>query len=355
MHLFRSSKDIRPSYGAIITNLLTVDTYNSANLTGPGCWAYPDMLEVGVTAPQPPGALHHCATPTVPCEMNETEWQTHFSAWCIVSSPLILGMDLTDSGMLERVWPIITNREVLAINEAWVGDSGRLVSHDNSTTMAPNCGNGKPCEIPRTLVYAKQLPVPVNHSAWGRSAAAVLLVNNDNAKGTVTVDLDTITVLGNCSVSATTTTNPSTAMVGGCAARDAVARLDLSNVTSSRLSATLEPHASQLIVLVSPHLPLPPSPSPAPAPPSPSDANCTWIPGAGLRGGDIKHTNAPTKEACCADCAKLPGCKAACFRPQNHTGPGGAGCHMKNMLSTDPGGQGDSDAVVCVPQKGYHA
>ena len=46
MHLFRTSKDIRPTYGSIITNLLTVDQYNSDGLTGPGCWAYPDMLEV---------------------------------------------------------------------------------------------------------------------------------------------------------------------------------------------------------------------------------------------------------------------------------------------------------------------
>ena len=27
-----------------------------AQVTGPGCWASPDMLEVGVLHPQPPGA-----------------------------------------------------------------------------------------------------------------------------------------------------------------------------------------------------------------------------------------------------------------------------------------------------------
>jgi hypothetical protein len=39
MHLFRTSADIRPTYGAVISNLLTVDKYNAAGLTGPGCWA----------------------------------------------------------------------------------------------------------------------------------------------------------------------------------------------------------------------------------------------------------------------------------------------------------------------------
>lgn len=89
MNLFRTSKDIRPTYGSIVSNLLTVDKFNSGGLTGPGCWAYPDMLEVGVSAPQPPGALHHCKKADVPCEMNATEWTTHFSAWAITSSPLV--------------------------------------------------------------------------------------------------------------------------------------------------------------------------------------------------------------------------------------------------------------------------
>ena len=54
------------------------------------------MLEVGVSAPQPPGAKHHCQTASDSCSLNRTEWQTHFSAWAIVSAPLILGMDLRD-------------------------------------------------------------------------------------------------------------------------------------------------------------------------------------------------------------------------------------------------------------------
>jgi hypothetical protein len=44
------------------------------------------MLEVGVTAPQPPGALHHCASKTDPCQLNPVEWQSHFSAWSINSA-----------------------------------------------------------------------------------------------------------------------------------------------------------------------------------------------------------------------------------------------------------------------------
>eukprot|EP01052_Picozoa_sp_SAG31_P047927 SAG31_NODE_9803_length_1225_cov_1.129663_3_plen_75_part_00 len=73
------------------------------------------MAEVGVSAPQPPGALHHCASKTDPCQLSAIEWQTHFSAWAINSAPLILGMDLRDSQALDAVWPVIANREVLQV------------------------------------------------------------------------------------------------------------------------------------------------------------------------------------------------------------------------------------------------
>ena len=36
MNLFRTSKDIRPTFGSIVSNLLTVDKFNAAGLTGPG-------------------------------------------------------------------------------------------------------------------------------------------------------------------------------------------------------------------------------------------------------------------------------------------------------------------------------
>ena len=36
MNLFRTSKDIRPTFGSIVSNLLTVAKFNAAGLTGPG-------------------------------------------------------------------------------------------------------------------------------------------------------------------------------------------------------------------------------------------------------------------------------------------------------------------------------
>jgi alpha-galactosidase len=67
-----------------------------------------DMLEVGKLA-----------------SFNED--RSHFGAWCIISSPLILGHDLRDTNVTARVWPIIANTEAIAINQAWAGHPGKLV------------------------------------------------------------------------------------------------------------------------------------------------------------------------------------------------------------------------------------
>ena len=58
MHFFRTGLDIRPTHGSVLKGMESVRRYNEEGLTGPGCWAHADMLAVGVTVPQPPGALH---------------------------------------------------------------------------------------------------------------------------------------------------------------------------------------------------------------------------------------------------------------------------------------------------------
>ena len=51
------------------------------------------------------------------------EDRSHFGAWCIVSSPLILSFDLTNADTYTRVWPIISNKEAIQVNQ--VGESIR--------------------------------------------------------------------------------------------------------------------------------------------------------------------------------------------------------------------------------------
>jgi alpha-galactosidase len=75
---------------------------------GPGHWNDPDMLEVGN------GGL----TPT--------ENRSHFSFWALLAAPLIAGNDLRD--MKPEIHDILTNKEVIAVNQDPLGRQGRRVS-----------------------------------------------------------------------------------------------------------------------------------------------------------------------------------------------------------------------------------
>ena len=155
-NMFRSGGDIGPDFANVMSKLQTVINFTDADepISRPGCWwvtrpfadptmnptlnptrpdptrtsnrAYPDMLEVGNfgldTSPLPESASQ--AVREMRAHANElavTESKTHFYAWCIVSSPLILGLDLLDSERVDSVWSIISNTEAIAVNQAWAG------------------------------------------------------------------------------------------------------------------------------------------------------------------------------------------------------------------------------------------
>jgi len=55
------------------------------------------------------------------------ENKVHFGGWCIISSPLILAFNLSDTTRREFVWDIITNKEAIQVNQIWDGHPGRQV------------------------------------------------------------------------------------------------------------------------------------------------------------------------------------------------------------------------------------
>jgi alpha-galactosidase len=75
---------------------------------GPGHWNDPDMLEVGNGG------------------MSTTEYQSHFSLWSMLAAPLIAGNDLKN--MTPEIKDILTNKEVLAVDQDDLGMQGRRVS-----------------------------------------------------------------------------------------------------------------------------------------------------------------------------------------------------------------------------------
>ena len=68
--------------------------------------------------------------------------RAHFGAWCIVSAPLILGLDLTDTATVASIIPFISNPEAIAINQNWAGHPGRLAAeiHPSATDWVHGVG-----------------------------------------------------------------------------------------------------------------------------------------------------------------------------------------------------------------------
>jgi alpha-galactosidase len=77
---------------------------------GPGHWNDPDMLEVGNGG------------------MTTDEYRAHFSLWGILAAPLLAGNDLRD--MKPEIRDILTNKEVIAVNQDPLGRQGRRVRKD---------------------------------------------------------------------------------------------------------------------------------------------------------------------------------------------------------------------------------
>jgi alpha-galactosidase len=59
-------------------------------------------------------------------ELSPTENRSHFSFWALLAAPLMAGNDLRD--MKPEIHDILTNKEVIAVNQDPLGRQGRRVS-----------------------------------------------------------------------------------------------------------------------------------------------------------------------------------------------------------------------------------
>ncbi len=106
---------------------------------GPGHFNDPDMLEVGNG-------------------LTESENRAHFSMWCMIAAPLIAGNDIRN--MSASTTAILTNKEVIAINQDSLGIQAMKVSSKDSleTWLKPlRNGNWAICFLNR-----KNTPQPVD-------------------------------------------------------------------------------------------------------------------------------------------------------------------------------------------------
>jgi alpha-galactosidase len=105
-NLWRTTGDISDNYARMAT--IGFSQAGLARFAGPGHWNDPDMLEVGNGG------------------MNAEEYRTHMSLWAILAAPLLAGNDL--SIMTPETIALLTNREVIAVDQDKLGQQGDRVS-----------------------------------------------------------------------------------------------------------------------------------------------------------------------------------------------------------------------------------
>eukprot|EP00040_Diaphanoeca_grandis_P044837 m.271969 g.271969 ORF g.271969 m.271969 type:complete len:602 (+) comp98455_c0_seq1:225-2030(+) len=164
---YRTSGDSNNAMGTWYNNLQTTIRFQSWDkpVSQPGCWAYPDMLQVGRLGC--PTQTHGCPMPSL---INWTK--AHFAAFCIVSSPLILSIHPSDEN-LNPILDVIGNKQALAINQAWAGHPGTLVR-----TLPPARPNG-PVVPGTSIVTVPCDPTDVTELKWTYDSEKGSIVHTD--------------------------------------------------------------------------------------------------------------------------------------------------------------------------------
>ncbi|KAG9455189.1 hypothetical protein H6P81_008093 [Aristolochia fimbriata] len=103
---WRTTDDINDTWISMTTIADLNDKW--AAYAGPGGWNDPDMLEVGNG-----GMVYH-------------EYRAHFSIWALMKAPLLIGCDVRN--MSVETLEILSNKEVISVNQDVLGVQGRKVS-----------------------------------------------------------------------------------------------------------------------------------------------------------------------------------------------------------------------------------
>jgi alpha-galactosidase len=137
-HLWRTTGDISDRWQSMLD--VADASSRHALVAGPGGWNDPDMLEVGNGG------------------MTAAEYRTHFSLWAIMAAPLIAGNDIRT--MSDTTRDILTNREVIAVDQDSLGVQGWLVAQpapDRQVWMKPLRGGARAV----ALVNRTEVPVEI--------------------------------------------------------------------------------------------------------------------------------------------------------------------------------------------------
>ncbi len=172
---WRTTGDINDSWYSLASNGFSQEKW--AAFGGPGHWNDPDMLVVGYVGWGP--KLH-------PSKLTEDEQYTHISLWSLLSSPLLIGCDMTR--LDDFTLGLLTNDEVLAVDQDAAGKQAAVVSQSEEKVTITRGGRANGAvHFAKTQVWAKEL---------ADGSQAVGLFNLGDEAGPVTVKWGDLKISG---------------------------------------------------------------------------------------------------------------------------------------------------------------
>jgi hypothetical protein len=186
-NMWRIGFDINASWSSF-TGLIDIDK-PLAQYAAPGHWNDPDMLEVGRG-------------------MSADEDRSHFGMWAILAAPLIAGNDIRSMSATTKA--ILTNADVVAVNQDPLGKQGTLVATPGSNLQ----------------VWSKQLS--------GTNARAVALFNRSGSAASISVTWSQIGL-----------------PAGAATVRDLYAQKDLGTSSDSYTATSVPTHGVVMLKIVS--------------------------------------------------------------------------------------------------------
>jgi alpha-galactosidase len=136
---WRTTGDIRDTWDSMTR--IGFSQHELAPWAKPGHWNDPDMLEIGNGG------------------MSDAEYKTHMSLWAILAAPLLAGNDLRS--MTPEITAILTNRDVIAVNQDADGKQGRRIaqSGEQETWARPLSGGAQAVALFNRAAQAASITV----------------------------------------------------------------------------------------------------------------------------------------------------------------------------------------------------
>lgn len=127
-------------------------------------WNDPDMLMIGMNG------------------LSLTQCETHMAMWCMMNAPLMLGLDLRRVQKGDELWKIISNEELIALNQDALGIQAKRIY----------CSLEKEHPDTEYVTNRDRVDILAKPLSDGSVALSFLNVSEKEDNGAHSVDIDTI-------------------------------------------------------------------------------------------------------------------------------------------------------------------